>query len=122
VRHLLVQPYDPSKGMVTLTVDEPGRGWLVTPDHQAAQAYRLRIYGELIGAVRLGDTGWQATAFTHPEHRSTCPHLVHPLPVADTEDAACRSLLRWWALRDSEHWQGRTPAQLTDAEQAALTA
>ncbi len=122
VRHLLVQPHDPSNGMVTLTADEPGLSWLVTADQQAAQAHRLRSHDEVIGEIRLGDTGWQATAFTHPEHRTTCPHLAYPLPVTDTEDAACRSLLRWWALRESERWQGRTPAQLTEAEQAALTA
>ncbi len=122
VRHLLVQPYDPSRGVAALAADEPGASWLVTPDHQAAQAHGLRSHGEVIGEIRLGDAGWQATAFTHPEHRTTCPHLVYPLPVADTEDAACRALLRWWALRESERWQGRTPAQLTEAEQTALTA
>jgi hypothetical protein len=122
VRHLLVQPYDPSRGMVALAVDEPSLGWLVTPDHQAAQAHGLRSHDEVIGEIRLGDVAWEATAFTHPEHRSTCPHLVYPLPVTDTEDAACRALLRWWALRGSEYWQGGTPAHLTTAEQAALTA
>ena len=124
VRHLLVQPYDPSRGMVALATDEPGLSWLVTPDHQAAQAHGLRSHGEVIGEIRLGDTGWQATAFTHPQHRVTCPHLVYPLPVTvtDTDDAACRALLRWWALRGSEYWQGGTPAHLTTAEQAALTA
>ncbi len=122
VRHLLVQPYDPSRGMIILTADEPDLSWLVIPDHQAVQAHRLRSHGEVIGEIRLGEGGWQATAFTHPEHRTTCPHLAYPLPVTDTDDGACRALLRWWALRDCEPWQGRTPAQLTEAEQAALTA
>ncbi len=122
VRHLLVQPYDPSRGMVALATDEPGLSWLVTPDHQAAHAHGLRSHDEVTGEIRLGDTGWQATAFTHPEHRATCPHLVYPLPVTDTDDAACRALLRWWALRGSEYWHGSTPAHLTTAEQAALTA
>lgn len=86
------------------------------------QAYGLRSHGGIVGEIRLGDAGWQATAFTHPEHRATCPHLVYPLPIADTEAAACRALLRWWALRNCEQWQGRTPAQLSADEQAALTA
>ncbi len=121
VRQLWVQPYDPSKGMVALSADEAG-AWFVVPDAVAADVHGLRSYGALVGDIRLGDAGWQATAYTHPEHRTTCPHLVHPLPAADTEATACRALLRWWALRDSNHGQDRTPAQRSPAEQAALTA
>ncbi|MDG4793640.1 hypothetical protein [Micromonospora sp. WMMD1082] len=121
-RHLLVQPYDPSKGMVALSSDETGLGWFVAPDQVAAEVHGLSTYGVLVGGIWHGSAGWQATAFTHPEHRATCPHLVYPLPPADTEAAACRALLRWWALRDSEQWHGRTPAELTAAEQAALVA
>jgi hypothetical protein len=121
-RHLLVQPYDPSKGMVALSADEPGLVWFVAPDSVAAEVQGLRSYGAIVGDIRLGDAGWQAAAYAHPEHRATCPHLVYPLPPTDTEAAACRALLRWWALRDSDQWQGRTPAQLSADEQAALTA
>lgn len=121
VRHLWVQPNDPSKGMVALSADESGLVWFVAPDSVAAEVQGLRSYGAIVGDIQLGEAGWQATAYTHPEHRVTCPHLVHPLPPADTEATACRALLRWWALRDSEQWHGRTPAQLSAAEQAALT-
>jgi hypothetical protein len=121
VRQLWVQPYDPSKGMVALSAEDTG-AWLVVPDPVAAEVHGLRGGAAIVGEIRLGDAGWQAIAYTHPEHRATCPHLVYPLPAADTEAAACRSLLRWWALWDSERCQGRTPAQLSTAEQAALTA
>ncbi|MEV7628827.1 hypothetical protein [Actinoplanes sp. NPDC089786] len=121
-RHLWVQPYDPSKGMVALSADETGLGWFVASDAVAAEVHGLSSTGTLVGGIWLGSAGWQATAFTHPEHRATCPHLVYPLPPADDEAAACRSLLRWWALRDSGQWHGSTPADLTTAEQAALVA
>ena len=122
VRHLWVQPYDPTQGMVALSADDVG-AWFVVPDQVAAEVHGPpSSYGALVGDIRLGDAGWQATAYTHPEHRTTCPHLVHPLPPADTEASACRALLRWWTLRDSAQWKGRTPAQLSTAEQAALTA
>jgi hypothetical protein len=42
--------------------------------------------------------------------------------VVEDEAAACRSLLRWWALRDSPQWRNRTPDQLSTEEQAALAA
>ena len=121
VRHLWVQPYDPSKGMVALSTNDTG-AWFVVPDHIAAEVHGLSSYGAIVGEIWHGSQGWQATAYTHPEHRSTCPHLVYPLPPADDEAAACRALLRWWALRDSEQWQGRTPADLSTAERQALTA
>jgi hypothetical protein len=122
VRHLWVQPYDPSKGMVALSTNETGVAWFVVPDHIAAEVHGLSSYGGIVGEIWLGSEGWQATAYTHPEHRCTRPHLVYPLPPADSDDAACRALLRWCALRDSERWQGRTPADLSNAERAALTA
>lgn len=108
VRRLWVQPYDPSKGMVTLSVDESG-AWQVVPDAVAAEIHGLRGYGALVGDIRLGEAGWQATAYTHPEHRTASPRLAHRLPPADTEAASCRALLCWWALRDPD--QGRTPAE-----------
>jgi hypothetical protein len=121
VRHLWVQPHDPSKGMAALSTNDTG-AWFVVPDHIAADIHGLSSYGAIVGEIWHGSQGWQTTAYTHPEHRSTCPHLVYPLPPADSDDAACRALLRWWALRDSNRWQGRTPADLSTAERAALTA
>ena len=120
-RHLWVKPYDPSKGMVALSTND-SEAWFVVPDNIAAEVHALPTYGAIVGEIWLGSEGWQATAYTHPEHRITCPHLVYPLPPADDEAAACRALLRWWALRDSERWQGRTPAELSTAERTALTA
>lgn len=123
VRYLLPQPYDPTHGIVTLGADDTGTCWYVVPDTVAVEAFGLSMAPGVIGEIRpTGTGGWQATALTHPEHRTTCPHLVYPLPDTDDEAAACRSLLRWWALRDSDHWHGRTPAQLTGAERAALAA
>lgn len=123
VRHLLVRPYQPRFGMVNLTAAESSGSWFVAPDPVAAEAFGLRTSGKVIGEIRPAKHGsWQATAFTHPEHRTTCPHLVYPLPVTTDEAIASRSLLRWWALRDSEQWQGRIPAELSAEEQAALAA
>jgi hypothetical protein len=121
VRHLWVQPYDPSKGMAALSTNDTG-AWFVVHDHVAAEVHGLSSHGAIVGEIWHGSQGWQATAYTHPEHRTTCPHLVYPLPPADSDAAACRALLRWWALRDSNRWQGRTPADLSTAERAALTA
>jgi hypothetical protein len=121
VRPLWVQPYDPSKGMVTLGADDSG-AWLVIPDAIAAEVHQLRGYGAAVGEIRLGEAGWQATAYSPSEHRTAGPHLVYPLPPAPTEATACRSLLRWWALRDAEQRQDGTATQLVVVEQAALTA
>lgn len=123
IRFLLPQPYDPTFGIVTLGADDTGGGWFVVPDQVAAEAFGLRPGGGVIGEIRQSVEGrWQASAFTHPEHRAICPHLVYPLPDTDDEAAACRCLLRWWALRHSEQWRGRTPAQLSADEQASLAA
>jgi hypothetical protein len=119
VRHLLAVPYDPRGGMVTLTTTDCAV-WQVSPDPVAAAAFGIRLAERLIGEIEPVETGIQPTALTHPEQRKTCPHLVYPLPVTDDEPAACRSLMRWWALRDSAHWRSRTPDRLTDDEQAAL--
>jgi hypothetical protein len=120
-RHLLLNPYDPTKGMVTLDADEARLAWHVIPDATAAGAHGLRSYGDTIGEIRLGDSGWQPTAFTHPadsDRSAGGPQLVYPLPAADTEAAACRALLRWCAARDDERRHERHPAQLTTAELA----
>jgi hypothetical protein len=120
-RHLLPNPYDPTKGMVTLNTEHDRLAWHVTPDVTAAAAYGLHGYGDTVGEIRLGDSGWQPTAFTNPadSDRSTnSPQLVYPLPPADTEATACRALLRWCAARDDERRHERHPAQLTTAELA----
>ena len=113
VRHLLPQPYNPRRGMVTLGAD--GDGWIVVPDRVAAESFGLATSGTVIGDIRPHPDGWQPTAYTDPTHRHHRPHLVHPLPAAADEAAACSSLLRWWASRD--RWHDRTTA-----EQPALPA
>jgi hypothetical protein len=121
VRHLLPAPYDPTSGRLTLTATGEGT-WLVTPDPAAAAAYGTTGHaGRIIGEIAATDQGWQPTAYTHPQHQQTSPQPVYPLPPVDDEAAAGRSLLRWWALRDCPGWDGRTPEQLTTAEQAALS-
>jgi hypothetical protein len=121
IRYLLPAPYHPASGMLTLTATGQG-AWLVTPDQTAAATYGATGHaGRIIGEITTTDQGCQPTAYTHPQHRRTSPQLVYPLPPVDDEAAAGRSLLRWWAVRDRAGWDGRTPEQLTTAEQAALS-
>jgi hypothetical protein len=122
IRYLLTRPYDPTGGVLTLATPDDGESWLVCPDAVAAAAYDTRFADRIIGQIHTSSDGWRPTAYTHPEHQRTCPHLVYPLPAAADEAAACRSLLRWWALRDSPQWGNRTPDQLSTEEQAALAA
>jgi hypothetical protein len=118
--HLLVQPYDPTHGIAALAADETGLAWFVVPDPVAATAYGLATVGGLVGSIWSSRDGWQATAFTDPTHRNTAQ--AHQLPPAVTEDAACRALLRWRAYQQTPQGAGRTPADLSPDEQAALTA
>jgi hypothetical protein len=118
--HLLVQPYDPGHGMVTLAADETGLAWFVIPDPTATTAYGLTSLSGVIGSIWSSRDGWQATAFTDPTHRNT-PQACQ-LPPTASEHAACRALLRWWALQETAGGAGRTPADLTPDERAALIA
>lgn len=118
--HLLVRPYDPTHGIATLAADETGLAWFVIADPVATTAYGLTGPGGMLGTIWSSRDGWQATAFTDPTHRNT--PRAYQLPPAATEDAACRALLRWWALQQTPHGAGRTPADLSPDELAALTA
>ncbi|BEL05727.1 hypothetical protein Q0Z83_039180 [Actinoplanes sichuanensis] len=118
--HLLVQPYDPDHGMVTLATDETGLAWFVVADPTATAAYGLTTLGGVIGSIWSSRDGWQATAFTDPTHRNT--PQAHQLPPAADEHAACRALLRWWAFQQTPNGAGRTPADLTPDQRAALIA
>lgn len=120
-RYLLPQPYDPAAGIVALATDPTHACWLVVPNDVAAARFGLPTGGNLIGDIRPTGSGrWQPTAYTHPKHPVSCPHLVHQLPEADDEAAACRALLRWWAQRSDA--PVRTPSELTSAERAAPSA
>ncbi|MEU8264683.1 hypothetical protein AB0C02_29200 [Micromonospora sp. NPDC048999] len=120
-RYLLLQPGDPARGVAVLRQRDP-HTWLVFPDTEAATAFDIPYPGRVVGEVAQTDHGWTPTAYTDPQHRQTQPGLTYPLPVCDDLASACRSLLRWWHLRHSDAWRSRTPAQLTPAELAHLTA
>jgi hypothetical protein len=123
IRHLLPAPYDPTSGRLTLTADDED-AWLVTPDPAAATGYGApRLAGRTIGEITPTHQGWQPTAFSLNHHGGQAIRQhAYRLPPVDDEAAACRSLLRWWALYNQPTWDGRTPAQLTAAEQDALSA
>ncbi|GAA1619336.1 hypothetical protein [Actinoplanes couchii] len=120
-QHLLLRPYEPRCGMAELTTDESRLAWWVCPDRVAADAFAIPSRTRsLVGSIWHSQQGWQVTAFTDPHHLAGAGHLVHQLPPADTQDAACRSLLRWWHWWDSPGWENRTPADLSAADRAAL--
>ncbi|WP_238015014.1 hypothetical protein KZZ52_33770 [Dactylosporangium sp. AC04546] len=126
-RHLLVHPYDPTGGMVRLTIDAIGTidtadnggpydplgapsvvsaepsTWLVTPDHVAAAAFGLPTYGTVLGAITLDAGGWRPTPFAHVEQHTTTRDGVGTLGIAHTEDAACAELLAWWSRHLTHH-------------------
>ena len=122
-RHLLPAPYDPTSGRLTLTADDRDN-WLVTPDPAAATHYAVSwLAGQVIGQIAPTEQGWQPTAFTLNHHGGQAIRQhTHILPPVDDEAAACRSLLRWWTIYHHPTWDGRAPAQLTTAEQDALSA
>ena len=58
MRHLWVQPYDPSKGMVALSVNETGVAWFVVPDHIAAEVHGLTGHGAIVGEIWHESQRW----------------------------------------------------------------
>ncbi|AEB44286.1 hypothetical protein [Micromonospora maris] len=118
-RHLLLYRGDPSRGVATLRLKDPGT-WLVVPDAEAASAFTIPYPDRVVGEVTETEQGWAPTAYTDPQHRQIQSGMTYPLPVCDDLASACRSLLRWWHLRHSDAWRSRTPAQLTPAELAHL--
>ncbi|MFG3690636.1 hypothetical protein [Micromonospora sp. NPDC047740] len=120
-RYVLLQPGDPTYGVATLRRHAPD-AWLVLPDPEAANAFDVPYPCRVVGEVCQTDDGWAPVACTNPEHRDTQPAITYHLPTCNDLPAACRSLLRWWHLRHSAAWANRTPAQLTPAEAAGLSA
>jgi hypothetical protein len=119
VRHLWLVPHDPRWGMVTLHADHQGLAWSVTPDQTATEAFATPGPGVPVGDIWHGSAGWQTTAYRDPGHHSE-PDRVFRLPPAAGEAAACRALLRWWALRDTEYGADLTPERLSADDRAEL--
>ena len=79
--HLLVQPYDPTHGMVTLAADETGLAWFVVPDPTATSAYGLTSLSGVIGGNLSRDVNIMgkpaatvdSTADNSPAHIPTPP-------------------------------------------------
>jgi len=118
-RHLLLRPGDPTFGVATLRRFDDTT-WLVSPDAEAAAAFAIPYAARLVGEVTEHGDGWKPTAHSNPEHRYLGGGLAYELPPHDDLVTACRSLLRWWALRHCAAWRSRRPEQLTEAELAAL--
>jgi hypothetical protein len=119
-RHLLLYPGDPGHGVATLQRTSPN-AWMVTADAEAAQAFRVPYPGRMVGVLAETEDGtWQPIACTDAAHIHS--GMAYRLPVRDDLATACRSLLRWWALRHSAAWRSRTPDQLdaTELDQLAL--
>jgi hypothetical protein len=118
--HLWLQPHDPRWGMVTLHADTGGTTWLVTPDTTATDAFATPSPGTLIGDIWNGSNGWQTTAYRDLQHHSE-PDSVFRLPPTASQAAACRTLMRWWALRATDHGTTLTPEHLTGEQLRTLT-
>jgi hypothetical protein len=114
-QYLLMRPSDPTWGVATLRRHDQ-HIWLVIPDAEAAARFEVPYPNRVVGGVVLTDNGWQPTAYHDPQHLSALPALTYPLPACGRLPAACRTLMRWWALRHSADWRNRTPNQLTAAE------
>lgn len=121
-RHLLLYPRDLTHGVVTLWPSS-AYVWLVSPDAEAAHAFGIPYADRTVGQVTETLEGvFEPIACTNPDHIADQPALTYRLPVRDDLATACRSLLRWWALRHSAAWQSRNPDQLTPTELDQLAA
>jgi hypothetical protein len=113
-RYLLLCPGDPGHGVATLQ-RMTQVAWRVTADAEAAEAFEVPYPNRMVGVLAETDDGtWQPIACTDAAHIHS--GMAYRLPVRDDLATACRSLLRWWALRHSAAWRSRTPDQLDAAE------
>jgi hypothetical protein len=88
---------------------------MVTADAEAAEAFEVPYPNRMVGVLHESPwEGWLPIACTDPAHIPS--GMAYRLPVRDDLATACRSLLRWWALRHSAAWRSRTPDQLTPTE------
>jgi hypothetical protein len=116
---LLVRPGDPSWGVVALERHDKD-AWRVFPDAEAAAHFGVKHAHVLIGVISPAGAQFAPAAYLHPESPQALPQQVFRLPECDDMQSASRSLMRWWAYRDSPAWDGRMPAQFTPIELAAL--
>ncbi|MCP2325197.1 hypothetical protein HDA40_003704 [Hamadaea flava] len=113
-RHLLLCSGDPGHGVATMQRFTHHQ-WRVIADAEAAQAFGVPYPNRMVGVlVETEDGIWQPIACT--DAAQIASGTAHLLPVRDDLATACRSLLRWWALRHSAAWRSRTPDQLTPTE------
>ncbi|MDG4751336.1 hypothetical protein O7630_10320 [Micromonospora sp. WMMD718] len=113
-RHLLLCSGDPGHGVATMQ-RFTHRQWRVTADAEAAQAFAVPYPNRMVGVlVETEDGIWQPIACT--DAAQIASGMAYRLPVRDDLATACRSLLRWWALRHSTAWRSRNPDQLTPTE------
>ncbi|MBB5871941.1 hypothetical protein F4553_005320 [Allocatelliglobosispora scoriae] len=121
-RHLLLRPRDPGYGVATLQRTSHNV-WMVTADPEAADAFEVPYPNRMVGVLYESPwEWWLPVACTDAAHLAAASGPVYRLPVRDDFVTACRSLLRWWALRHSAAWQSRTPDQLTPTELDQLAA
>ena len=91
--------------------------WLVTADAEAADAFGIPYADRVVGQLTESTDGsFEPIACTNPNHIAEQAAITYRLPIRDDLATACRSLLRWWALRHSAAWRSRTPDQLIPAE------
>lgn len=115
-RHLLFYPGDPGHGVATLQRLTHNK-WQVTADPEAADAFEVPYPNRMVGVLHESHwEGWLPTACTDAAHLAATSGPAYQLPVREDLATACRSLLRWWALRHSAAWRSRTPDQLTTDE------
>lgn len=120
-RHLLLRPRDPGHGVATLQRAAHNM-WTVTADAEAADAFGVPYPNRMVGVLYESPwEGWLPVACTDAAHLAADSGPSYRLPVRDDLATACRSLLRWWALRHSAAWRNRTPDQLTENELDQLT-
>jgi hypothetical protein len=118
--NLLIRAGDPTWGVAEMRHVDLSH-WHVVPDAEAACRFNLAGHaGRMVGDVTITEGGFQPTAYLQPEYLLLHHELVYQLPLCEDPQAAVRSLLRWWAYRESDAWDGRTPAELTPDELTAL--
>ncbi|GIH02906.1 hypothetical protein Rhe02_09730 [Rhizocola hellebori] len=119
---LLVKAGDASWGVAEFRRHDRDQ-WHVLPDEEAATRFGIGKHARrAIGAVARIEGGYQLAAYHDPEFpHPDAPERSHQLPVFEDLQAAARCLLRWWAYREADNWDGRYPHNFAPDELAALS-